>query len=315
MIVKYTKEEYDNAKSTDKLALQCERCGKIFYTEKKLIVFETKHNRGRLKFCSAECSSLAHRNRHFTHCEECGKEFEILNKVYNKSKTKRFFCSESCAAKYNNRLRKKPSEETKNKIRESIIAYYRNKFGEDYKVKKKNTGHTPSLQKEYTCRICNRKYHLNKNGSSKMFCSRECLNEYRTNRKKYLSEETILKLSIGGRHSTEAQGENRRSKNEKYFCELCEKHFNSVKHNEPMFNGWDADIIIEDIKVAVLWNGRWHYEKIKENHSVEQVQNRDKIKIEEIKKCGYTPYIVKDMGKYNPQFVKKEFEKFINIAG
>ena len=118
-------------------------------------------------------------------------------------------------------------------------------------------------------------------------------------------------MSKSGRKSIAIQGDLRRSKNEKYFCELCEKEFQCVKHNEPMFNGWDADIIIEDVKIAILWNGKWHYEKVTKNHSVEQVQNRDKIKIEEIKKCGYTPYIIKDMGKYNSQFVENEFNKLI----
>ena len=69
-----------------------------------------------------------------------------------------------------------------------------------------------------------------------------------------------------------------------------------------------------------IWNGPWHYKKIKENHSVEQVQNRDKIKILEIQKAGYIPYIIKDMGKYNKSFVEIEFQKFleyinINMAG
>ena len=55
------------------------------------------------------------------------------------------------------------------------------------------------------------------------------------------------------------------------------------------------------------------YEKITSKHSVEQVQNRDKIKIKEIKNCGYIPYIIKDMGRYNKKFVKNEFENFINF--
>ena len=38
MIVKYTQEEYDSAKSTDRLPLQCERCGKIFYAENILVI-------------------------------------------------------------------------------------------------------------------------------------------------------------------------------------------------------------------------------------------------------------------------------------
>lgn len=102
----------------------------------------------------------------------------------------------------------------------------------------------------------------------------------------------------------------KRSKNEIYFGELCSNYFKKVLLNECIFNGWDADVIIEDIKVAILWNGKWHYEKIMKKHSLEQVKNRDKIKINEIKKAGYTPYIIKDMGKHNKEFVENEFEKF-----
>ena len=107
--------------------------------------------------------------------------------------------------------------------------------------------------------------------------------------------------------------QNRRSKNEIYFAELCIKEFKKVLLNENIFNGWDADVIIEDYKIAVLWNGVWHYKKITRKHSVKQVQNRDRIKIKEIKKKGYIPYIVKDMGKHNKKFVESEFDKFLNI--
>lgn len=309
MIVKYTKEEYENAKSTNKLALECEKCGNIFYAEKKQIKHELKFKRGRLKFCSVECSDLAHRKSHNLNCEECGKEIEVNDKVYRKSKTKHFFCSKSCSAKYNNRLRK-PSEGTKRKTSESLRKYY----SSVNKARNKKERDSTSRFIERTCLICGKEYTLQNEGSTRMFCSKECLNEYRNNRKKYLSEETIKKLSAGGRHSADVQRENKRSKNEKCFYELCKKHFNNVKHNEPIFNGWDADVIIEDIKVAVLWNGKWHYQKLKKNHSVEQVQNRDRIKIKEIENCGYIPYVIKDMGKHKPQFVEDEFKKFINIA-
>ena len=109
------------------------------------------------------------------------------------------------------------------------------------------------------------------------------------------------------------KSQNRRSKNEIAFCELCEDYFgkDKVLHNKPMFNGWDADIIIHDIKYAILWNGRWHYEKLASKHSVKQVQNRDKIKINEIINFGYIPYVIKDMGSHNEEFVKNEFDKFI----
>jgi hypothetical protein len=108
----------------------------------------------------------------------------------------------------------------------------------------------------------------------------------------------------------------KRSKNEILFSELCLGEFKNVILNENIFNGWDADIILLDIKTAVLWNGKWHYEKITENHSVKQVQNRDKIKIKEIIKAGYVPYIIKDMGSYDEEFVNCQFEKFLKyIAG
>ena len=116
-----------------------------------------------------------------------------------------------------------------------------------------------------------------------------------------------------GRKSAEIQKETRRSKNEIYFFELCKNHFNNISHNERIFNGWDADVIIEDYKIAVLWNGPWHYKQICKNHSVKQVQNRDKIKLNEIKKMGYIPYIIKDDGSENKKFVEEQFNIFLNF--
>lgn len=133
--------------------------------------------------------------------------------------------------------------------------------------------------------------------------------------KRYLkccSEECSKKMmSVAGRKSVEIQKSVRRSKNEILFAELCNKRFSNVLFNVRIFNGWDADVILTKEKIAVLWNGRWHYEKIKKEHSVLQVQNRDKIRLDEIKKMSYTPYIIKDLGKYDPNFVMDEFNKFI----
>lgn len=113
-----------------------------------------------------------------------------------------------------------------------------------------------------------------------------------------------------GKRSSQSQKENRRSKNEILFSSLCKENFNEILTNEPMFNGWDADVIFPKLKIAVLWNGNWHYKKITKKHSVKQVQNRDNIKLDEITKMGYTSYIIKDTGSFNPKFVKQEFEKF-----
>lgn len=133
-----------------------------------------------------------------------------------------------------------------------------------------------------------------------IFCSRSCGTRYKN---------SLGMCVSGGRKSAVSQ--NKRSKNEILFGELCSQLFDTI-FNEPMFNGWDADIILPKLKIAILWNGKWHYEKLKASHSVLQVQNRDAIKINEIIKAGYTPYIIKDLGKHNPEFVKLEFQKFIH---
>lgn len=107
---------------------------------------------------------------------------------------------------------------------------------------------------------------------------------------------------------------NKRSKNEILFASFCQQHW-TVLENTPMFNGWDADIILPDHKVAVLWNGPWHYKKITKKHSVEQVQNRDKIKLKEIEKAGFIGYVIRDNGSFNQRIVEQEFQRFKTWIG
>lgn len=76
----------------------------------------------------------------------------------------------------------------------------------------------------------------------------------------------------------------------------------------------DADVILPNEKIAVLWNGNWHYKKITKKHSVKQVQNRDLIKSKEITKAGYKLYVIKDTGKFNKTFVEQEFIKFLEYV-
>ena len=42
-----------------------------------------------------------------------------------------------------------------------------------------------------------------------------------------------------------------------------------------------------------------------------QVQNRDRIKIKEIEKYGYKPYVIKDMGRFSKEKVEMEFNTLI----
>lgn len=101
----------------------------------------------------------------------------------------------------------------------------------------------------------------------------------------------------------------KRSKDEIDLYNLCKEHFNHVDNNIPLFNGWDADSIIHDIKLAILWNGPWHYKDMPGlKHSLKQVQNRDKIK--EIQKAGWE-YMIFEDHTYTPQTA---FQIIINGA-
>ena len=187
------------------------------------------------------------------------------------------FCNRSCAAKYNNSLRE----------------------------------YTSPLNR--ICKQCGGAFH---GGRKRQFCTLEHKRLYQQAHPRVITESGRLGMRKGGQRSIEVQGEARRGTNERLFHKLCVAAFSNVTCNERAFNGWDADVILPDVKVAVLWNGRWHYTKITKQHSVEQVQNRDRIKIEEILKSGYLVYVVRDDGRSgklaNQQFVQGEFAKFMN---
>lgn len=255
-------------------------------------------------------------------CPKCGKEFElhILENQYLKSKYRKF-CSVSCANSH------KHSEETKQKISKSIK--------DNYKLSRniKNTNNIRTSKNKLfkifnnICKCCGKEFVTISNNMK--YCSQECANKglklickqcnnifYNKGFRNFCSAECRRisihdKLSEAGKKSAQIQSNIRRSKNEKLFCQLCEEYFDKVTHNDPIFNGWDADVLIWDYKIAVLWNGKWHYEKIAKQHSVEQVQNRDKIKCKEIQTKGWKVYIIKDLNKFNKQFVREQFDIFI----
>jgi hypothetical protein len=169
------------------------------------------------------------------------------------------FCSRSCA---NSRI-----HSNAHKAKLSVI----NKEISD--IKKQHVyPPTPKL-----CIICNSR-HIRKQQT----CSLECYS---------LSlQERGCK---GGKIS--AYKQTRRSKDEIRLYELCAKKYDHVTHNDPIFNGWDADILIHDTKTAILWNGPWHYKQLNiKNHSLKQVQNRDQIKQKEIESAGWTCLIFED---------------------
>ena len=218
-------------------------------------------------------------------CECCGKQ------MFHKFGSGRF-CSRACA---NSHLRKNKVDGFHTPVPNKKPAKSFQKYGsvEAFKVARQSAAFENFIIKAPKCKICG------------------TLLSYENRYKKTCGSKTCLRLAAIEAGKASATKTNRRSKNEIYFYELCKLYFKEVLHNEPMFGGWDADIIIPDIKYAILWNGPWHYKQIKRACSLEQIQNRDKIKIQEILNAGYTPYIIKDMGRYNKEFVQQKFIDFL----
>ena len=99
-----TIEKIKSAKPHDEFEFTCSHCGKKFKKTKTYL----RQNKYRApKFCSRECQKEWYKENCYTtvKCKECGNEFKIKKYIYNKNKTKHFFCNNSCAAKYNNKKR------------------------------------------------------------------------------------------------------------------------------------------------------------------------------------------------------------------
>ena len=114
--MKYTDENYKNAKSGDLFEFTCPVCGTKFYRTKRSI---SKNNGIVPKYCSQRCSRIEHAKQKIKIiCEECGKEYEIDKCVYERKLRNgtKFFCSRSCAASYNNKVHPKRTKETTSEI-------------------------------------------------------------------------------------------------------------------------------------------------------------------------------------------------------
>ena len=232
-------------------------------------------------------------NKSPKYCELCKEPLEFKLRR-NK------FCSHSCSAKSSNANRivsdahKKRASESLKSLNSKLIKGLNG-------IYMRANGQVARIRISKNCMMCNQVFDTFTN-TTKKYCSCKCC---------YTSHEGRALRRLAGLKSAGIQAAIRRSKNEIAFAELCKKKFSNVLENSNMFNGWDADVVLLDEKIAVLWNGNWHHKKITKKHSVKQVQNRDKIKLKEITKLEFLPYVINDYGKCNTEFVHEEFEKFI----
>ena len=167
---------------------------------------------------------------------------------------------------------------------------------------------------ELECHVCKEKFRISEatlRVKTTQTCSRKCSQTWPYHHDNPNHLHNLQRASMAGRKSVYLQGDLRRSKNEIHFANMCKEKFKTVLCNEPMFEKWDADVILPDQKIAILWNGVWHNRKLFEGHNLKQVKSRDKLKLNAISRCGYQAYTINDPGKENIEFVKEQFEKFV----
>ena len=101
MIPLYTEEEFKLAKSNDLLPCKCLYCNKTYNQTKHDLQTSLNPNHHRIgNYCSKKCQSLSQITKLNVLCANCGKEFgKTLSEI---KKSKNHFCSQSCAAIYNN---------------------------------------------------------------------------------------------------------------------------------------------------------------------------------------------------------------------
>jgi hypothetical protein len=101
----YSEEEYNNAAYKDLLAVKCVGCNRNTHRTKISILESLKYNLSKDIYCSRICRSASQKGKKSLKacCNNCGKNIMIYERLYNSSKTKKFYCSKSCAAKYNNK--------------------------------------------------------------------------------------------------------------------------------------------------------------------------------------------------------------------
>lgn len=109
----YTKNEYNNAKSSDKLYCECYHCKNPFLLDKKTIKSQLKKkpDKNRGKYCSKKCNNESNIKKLTVNCKNCDILFQKTQSQYKK--TKNHFCTQSCAATYNNLNKKTGNKRSK----------------------------------------------------------------------------------------------------------------------------------------------------------------------------------------------------------
>lgn len=185
---------------------------------------------------------------------------------YQKRRNK--FCNSSCFASHSNKISPRIGKRPDSMRAAMSVAI-------------KKWHELKGIPSQHRCAACGNEIDWNWKAPRKT-CSPEC--------KKILIQ---MGGSKGGRKSAESR--KLRSSDEIKLYVMCSVLDENILHNEKLVDGWDADIIFPKHRIAILWNGAWHYKQLSlKNHSLKQVQNRDRLKKRSLKRHGWRVLIFED---------------------
>jgi hypothetical protein len=129
----YTEEEFNKVRDNDKLPLECIVCNETFYQEKRVI----KRSLGLVlstnkvyssNYCSKQCCGDNHKTGEDVECANCFKIFYKQKYQMKQSKSGKHFCTQSCAASYNNKHKSHGNRRSRIEIlfEENLIKDYKN---------------------------------------------------------------------------------------------------------------------------------------------------------------------------------------------
>jgi len=226
-------------------------------------------------------------------CEECNNVLD-----YNDRNNK--FCNHSCSASYSNKNRKEYKYVLTDVGYNNIVNSNRKRIGKklsdivgyerSIEIGKKISESLSKPKIDFICPVCNTVIKILKTQKRK-YCSGTCRNK-------------INNQLINGT----------RSKAEIYLeCKLKEEFpkliilFNSRKI---LNNNRELDVYIPEIKLAIEWNGIYHYKDIRTKEFLIETKEKDLDKIKQCKELNIELYIVKDLTSSN-KFIEEETNKII----
>jgi len=265
-------EDLKELKSRDRFYFDCDYCGKR-HSSIVHYLRQQAQKTGRKVF-NKYCSKK---------CKGLAKTLDkktctYCGAEYKPWSRKQRYCSRGCSNKDRGKCSKTRRENIRKAIREKVGTSAFFSF---------------DSQKLYPriCRVCKKLILDEKHTKT---CSHRCA--------KTLRLKTVRKRGVGRVRRSKAEIQLFNLMSQEYDCE----------HNKPIFNGFDADIIIHDLKLAIEWNGPWHYKKMMASHSFRAVKVKDQKKVKEILKRGYRFLVVKDFeNDMTPELAHKRIQESI----